>query len=67
MQTFARLLALVSLAACVIAHDDHDHDTQMPLDYVRFPYQAVYPGDNEGKRELTATCCIIPSDLLTMQ
>lgn len=51
MQTFTRLFALVSLVACVIAHDDHDHDhdTQMPLDYVRFPYQAAYPGDNEGK------------------
>lgn len=50
MQTFTRLFALVSLAACVIAHDDHEYDTQMPLDYVRFPYQAVYPGDDEGKR-----------------
>ncbi|KAH9841950.1 agmatinase [Rhodofomes roseus] len=47
MQSFTRLFALVSLAACVIAHEDHDHDTQLPLDYVRFPYQAAYPGDNE--------------------
>ncbi|KAH9965009.1 agmatinase [Russula dissimulans] len=29
----------------VLGHDDHDKD-QMPLDYVRFPYQAVYPGDD---------------------
>ncbi|TFY70728.1 hypothetical protein EVG20_g2270 [Dentipellis fragilis] len=25
----------------------HVDDDQMPLDYVRFPYQAVYPGDND--------------------
>ncbi|THH12585.1 hypothetical protein EW146_g7557 [Bondarzewia mesenterica] len=28
---------------------DHHHENQMPLDYVRFPYQAVYPGDNDGE------------------
>lgn len=67
MQTFTRLFALASLATCVIAHDGHDHDMQMPLDYVRFPYQAVYPGDDEGKRDSIATCYIITSDLLTMQ
>ncbi|TFK51189.1 agmatinase [Heliocybe sulcata] len=26
---------------------DHDHAPQMPLDYVKYPYQAVYPGDND--------------------
>ncbi|KAI0755334.1 agmatinase [Daedaleopsis nitida] len=44
-------LALSSLfaftAIVVSAHDEHDHDMQMPLDYVKFPYQAVYPGDND--------------------
>ena len=39
---------LVVPAALVAAHDGHDHDLQMPLDYVRYPYQAIYPGDDEG-------------------
>ena len=39
------LLAIISPS---FAHD-HDHNDQMPLDYVRFPYQALYPGDNDGK------------------
>lgn len=44
---FSYLLAFTAIA--VSAHDEHDHDMQMPLDYVKFPYQAVYyPGDNEG-------------------
>ncbi|KAI0326907.1 agmatinase [Cubamyces sp. BRFM 1775] len=39
---------LSSLVAAVVAHDDHEHDMQMPLDYVKYPYQAVYyPGDND--------------------
>lgn len=47
------LLALVLAAITLVsAHDDHDHGLQMPLDYVKFPYQAVYPGDDEGKELL---------------
>lgn len=52
MHLLARSSLVVIVAAVVAgvhAHDDHDHDMQMPLDYVKFPYQAVYyPGDNEG-------------------
>jgi len=37
------------LVATAFAHSGHnDHVDQMPLDYVKYPYQAVYPGDNEG-------------------
>jgi agmatinase len=36
------------LVATVFAHGSHDHADQMPLDYVKYPYQAIYPGDNEG-------------------
>ena len=45
----------IALLACVVnSHDEHDHDMQMPLDYVKFPYQAVYyPGDNDGLPGLT--------------
>ncbi|KAI0051507.1 agmatinase [Auriscalpium vulgare] len=35
-----------TLVAVSFGHDDHD-ELQMPLDYVRYPYQATYPGDNE--------------------
>jgi len=34
-----------SLSTSVVAHD---HSSQIPLDYVKYPYQAVYPGSNEG-------------------
>ena len=47
---FLALSAFLAVVAVVVrAHDDHDHDTQMPLGYVKYPYQAqYYPGDNEG-------------------
>jgi len=38
-------LIVLSLGISSAGHDDHDKD-QMPLDYVRFPYQAKYPGDD---------------------
>jgi agmatinase len=45
---------LISVVPCfvliisTIAHN-HDHQQQMPLDYVKYPYQAsYYPGDGEG-------------------
>jgi len=38
-------LLVLSLATSCMGHGDHDKD-QMPLDYVRFPYQAMYPGDD---------------------
>lgn len=41
-------LAFLAPLVAVRAHDEHDHPLQMPLDYVKFPFQAVYPGDNEG-------------------
>jgi len=63
------LLLLLSLGTIsVLGHDDHDKD-QMPLDYVRFPYQAMYPGDNTGRcslylcvRSKVLTGGLIPSD-----
>jgi hypothetical protein len=43
-------LLVTSLAMSCVGQDDHDHDEdQMPLDYVRFPYQATYPGDGSGR------------------
>ena len=41
-------LSLILTTAVVVGHDGHD-EVQMPLDYVRFPYQAQYPGDNTGE------------------
>ncbi|TDL19593.1 agmatinase [Rickenella mellea] len=37
---------LASIALSAVAHEGH-HSDQMPLGYVKFPYQATYPGDNE--------------------
>ncbi len=47
---FSYLSILLALATLVVSdHDDNDHGMQMPLDYVKYPYQAVYyPGDNDG-------------------
>ncbi|KAF8196813.1 agmatinase [Mycena galopus ATCC 62051] len=39
------LLPLVLLAVSVAAHD-HEHEDQIPLDYVRFPYEPIYRGVN---------------------
>ena len=41
-------LLVLSLGTSCVGHDGHDKD-QMPLDYVRFPYQAAYPGDDSGQ------------------
>ena len=50
MKALTCLVLFTSIVTHVCAHDGHDHDTQMPLDYVKFPYQAAYyPGDNDGK------------------
>lgn len=38
---------VLTAVALVCAHDGHDHD-QMPLGYVKYPYQAMYPGDDTG-------------------
>lgn len=41
-------LLVISRGMSCVGHDDHDKD-QMPLDYVRYPYQATYyPGDDSG-------------------
>ncbi|KAL4265738.1 arginase family protein [Pleurotus pulmonarius] len=33
---------LASLLSVVLAHDGHDHGTQIPLDYVKFPLEGAY-------------------------
>ena len=45
MKRFILFALFTSLSTSVVAHD---HSNQMPLDYVKYPYQAVYPGINEG-------------------
>jgi hypothetical protein len=40
------LCSLVLLAASVSAHDHHEHEDQVPFDYVRFPYEPIYRGMN---------------------
>lgn len=40
-------IAFASSVIFVAAHEGHGSD-QMPLGYVKYPYQAVYPGDNTG-------------------
>ncbi|KAI0669145.1 agmatinase [Trametes maxima] len=38
---------IASILGVAVAHEGHDHGLQMPLDFVKYPYQAMYPGDNE--------------------
>lgn len=47
-------LLVLSLGTSCLGHDGHDKD-QMPLDYVRFPYQAAYPGDDSGQSVLPSS------------
>lgn len=49
LYSFVTCAALLSINS-VVAHVDQDHDVmgQIPLGYVKYPYQATYPGDNEG-------------------
>lgn len=47
--TLLNLLVLSFGTTFCAGHDGHDNDDQMPLDYVRFPYQAMYPGDNSSQ------------------
>ncbi|KAJ6561190.1 agmatinase [Mycena vulgaris] len=43
MQFFLSVLfPLIVLATSVSAHDHYGHEDQMPLDYVRFPYEPIY-------------------------
>ena len=48
-----------------LACESHDDSLQMPLDYVRFPYQARYPGDNEGDLLSTYIVFAAPHRLLS--
>ena len=45
---FTFVIVCAILAVTASAHDSHEHVDQMPMNYVKYPYQAVYPGDNEG-------------------
>lgn len=50
LYSFVTCAALLSMNPAV-AHVSHDHSivNQIPLGYVKYPYQATYPGDNEGE------------------
>ena len=49
MKVIGQYLGLLTAAALVSTHEYDDIDLQMPLDYVKYPYQAMYPGDDTGK------------------
>lgn len=46
MKSFIAIAIFVASSA--LAHASHDNADQMPLDYVKYPYQAVAPGFTEG-------------------
>jgi hypothetical protein len=49
MQSFFALAALLSAVLPVLGHDHHDHgDEQMPMDYVKYPYQAKWVPHDDG-------------------
>ncbi|TFK34013.1 agmatinase [Crucibulum laeve] len=43
---FFTLLSSIIFISFTLAHDHHGHDDQVPLDYVRFPFQPIYRGSN---------------------
>lgn len=48
---------LASLLSVVLAHDGHDHQTQIPLDYVKFPLEGAYhTRTGEGKGPSMTMC-----------
>jgi len=49
MKHFIVFALFASLSSSVVTHD---HSGQIPLDYVKYPYQAVYPGINEGELQV---------------
>ena len=50
LYSLATCIALFSIRS-VVAHVGNDHEvgSQIPIGYVKYPYQATYPGDNEGE------------------
>ena len=44
------LVFRILFVVCV-ASGDHQHSGQLPLGYVKYPYQAIYPGDGEGNTQ----------------
>lgn len=44
-------LSLALMISRALGHAGHEDD-QMPMGYYKYPYQATYPGDNEGKPHL---------------
>ncbi|KAG2345822.1 agmatinase [Suillus weaverae] len=46
MKSQAVTLFALMFAAVGLAHDHH-HEEQIPMNYVKYPYQAIYPGDDE--------------------
>ncbi|KAJ7708711.1 agmatinase [Mycena rosella] len=42
MQLALSVLFPLVVLASVSAHDHHDHEDQIPLDYVRFPFEPIY-------------------------
>ena len=48
MKSFTAIAHAIFAASSALAHAGHDIIDQMPLDYVKYPYQAVAPGFTEG-------------------
>ncbi|KAJ7230535.1 agmatinase [Mycena pura] len=44
--SLSSLFPLILLATLASAHDHHELEDQMPLDYVRFPFEPIYRGRN---------------------
>jgi agmatinase len=50
MQSILSAVSLAILVASVVAHGHHVHEDQVPLDYVRFPFEPIYRGSGgEGE------------------
>jgi len=51
MKSFTAIAHTIFAASSALAHASHDNVDQMPLDYVKYPYQAVAPGFTEVTAE----------------
>ena len=66
MNMISLLFASCFIVSAIADNCRQHHDMQMPLGYVKYPYQAQYPGDGEGIAHFTSIfllmCVLVTAD-----